>query len=176
MKHKIKVKHKPFSKFLFLIPFLFSLTLSFFVFVIYKERTLLSINNDLMSYILIWSIIISLILLLMSYLLSPFFIYHFIKNKLKRILYINNFYATNNKNGEVLHSAEFIYWKQNNKLYIQFHPNGLNIANRMNDLQPILETSLKMYVEEVDDSMPNFTLYVLSKNNGGNRIDVSEKW
>ncbi|MCC9865220.1 hypothetical protein HK160_02175, partial [Streptococcus agalactiae] len=57
-----------------------------------------------------------------------------------------------------------------------FHPNGLSVANKMNELQPILETALNLYVEEVDDSKPNFTLYVLSKNNGGNRIDVSEKW
>lgn len=176
MRYKAKIRYKPLSKFIFLIPFIVLFILYFFLFLFYIEKDLLLINNELISYSLVTSIVISFFLLVISYLLSPAFIYLFTRNKLKRVLYINNFYSTNNKNTEILHSAEFIYWKQNNKLYIQFHPNGLNIANRMNDLQPILETALKMYIEEVDDSMPNFTLYVLSKNNGGNRIDVSEKW
>ncbi|GAB6671069.1 hypothetical protein BOVMAS25_15170 [Streptococcus uberis] len=98
------------------------------------------------------------------------------KSKLKHIIYNNNFYSKNDNSKEISKSSFFLFYKKNNKLFLEFHPNGLSVANRMNDLQPIIETALRMYIEEIDDSKPNYTLYVLSKDNGGNRIDVSNKW
>lgn len=108
--------------------------------------------------------------------MSSFNIFAKTKRKLREIIFVNNFYSMNGKTNEIVQSAMFIYCYKNDKLYIEFHPNGLKCANKMNELQPILETALKMFVEEIDESKPNFTTYVLSKNNGGKRIDVSEKW
>lgn len=108
--------------------------------------------------------------------MSSFNIFVKTKRKLREIIFVNNFYSINDNTNEIVQSAIFIYYYKNDKLCIEFHPNGLKCASKMNELQPILETALNMFVEEIDDSRPNFTTYVLTKNNGGNRIDVTKKW
>lgn len=122
------------------------------------------------------SIYFLLFCLFISISFSPFFKFCSTRKRLKKILFTNSFFSLNDATGEIIQSSEFMYYKKNNKLFVEFHPNGLKNAKQMNDLQPILETALKLYVEEVDDSKPNFTTYVMSHDNGGNRIDVSTKW
>ena len=46
----------------------------------------------------------------------------------------------------------------------------------MDDLSRILETKLNLPCEEIDNSSPSHTTYVMRKNNEENRINVSEKW
>lgn len=177
MKHKAIIHFIPLTKFVYLIPLL----LGMIPLICYKLITQIykildgSYTNVNFNNFLFWSIVFFIASILISILLF-FKKKYSLKSKLKQIIYNNNFYSKNDNVKEISKSSFFLFYKKDSKLFLEFHPSGLSVANRMNDLQPILETSLKMYVEEVDDSMPNFTLYVLSKNNGGNRIDVSEKW
>lgn len=101
-----------------------------------------------------------------------------ISSQLKDIIYTNHWYKSIDENGmeKIITSAYFKYRFDNDKLFLSFFPNGLPISNQMNEIQAILETLLNMYVEEIDNSKPNHTLYILSKDNGGKRIDVSQKW
>ncbi|MCK1213513.1 hypothetical protein [Streptococcus uberis] len=177
MKHKAIIHFIPLSKFVYLIPFL----LGMIPLICYKLITQIykildgSYTNVNFNNFLFWSIVFFIASILFSILLF-FKKKYSLKSKLKQIIYNNNFYSKNDNVKEISKSSFFLFYKKDSKLFLEFHPNGLNVANRMNDLQPIIETALRMYVEEIDDSKPNYTLYVLSKDNGGNRIDVSNKW
>lgn len=176
MKYKVKLRRKPLSKWLFLVPALLSIVPSVLLYSVYKVTDILKFQTDLLLNTLPFALVFFLICLSISYLMSPINKIGKTRKELKKILFTNNFYSVNDSTNEIIESATFIYYNRNNKLFLEFHPNGLKCANKMNELQPLLETALKMYVEEIDDSLPNFTLYILSKNNGGNRINVSEKW
>lgn len=162
---------------MYLIPFL----LGMIPLICYKLITQIykildgSYTNVNFNNFLFWSIVFFIASILFSILLF-FKKKYSLKSKLKQIIYNNNFYSKNDNVKEISKSSFFLFYKKDSKLFLEFHPNGLSVANRMNDLQPIIETALRMYVEEIDDSKPNYTLYVLSKDNGGNRIDVSNKW
>lgn len=129
--------------------------------------------------ILPWSLFVfcTIISLLLSKSLFPSK-HQIISTQLKDTIYTNHWYKSINENGveKIISSAYFKYRFDKDKLFISFFPNGLPISNQMNELQPILETLLNMYVEDTDNSKPNHTLYILSKDNGGKRIDVSQRW
>lgn len=177
MKRKAIIHFIPLSKFVYLIPIL----LGTIPLIIYKLITQMykivnvSHTNVFFNNFLLWSFVFLIASILFSIILFLKKKYS-LKSKLKHIIYNNNFYSKNDNSKEISKSSFFLFYKKNNKLFLEFHPNGLSVANRMNDLQPIIETALRMYIEEIDDSKPNYTLYVLSKDNGGNRIDVSNKW
>lgn len=176
MRHKIKLRRKPPSKWLFVLPLLSAVASVVFLYAVLKASDIFNININISLYILLLLIAFDTICILTSYLLSPLNVFVKTKRKLREVLFVNHFYSVNDSTNEIVQSAMFIYYYKNDKLYIEFHPHGLKCANKMNELQPILETALQMFVEEIDDSKPNFTTYILSKNNGGKRIDVSQKW
>lgn len=176
MRHKVKLRRKPLSKWLFVAPLLIAVASVVFLYAVLKASDIFNININISPFILLLLITFDIICIVTSYLISSFNIFSKTKRKLREVIFVNNFYSMNEKTNEIVQSAMFIYCYKNDKLFIEFHPNGLKCANKMNELQPILETALKMFVEEINDSKPNFTTYVLSKNNGGNRIDVSQKW
>lgn len=176
MRHKVKLRRKPLSKWLFLLPLFIAATSIIFLYTVIKASDIFNINININPIIVLFLIVLDMLCILTSYLTSSFNIFVKTKRKLRKILFVNNFYSVNDSTNEIVQSAMFIYCYKNNKLYIEFHPNGLKCASKMNELQPILETALNMFVEEIDDSRPNFTTYVLAKNNGGNRIDVTKKW
>ena len=176
MRHKIKLRRKPPSKWLFLFPLFLVVTSGVFLYTTVKTSDIFNININISPVIILFLIVFDMLCIVISYLLSSFNIFAKTKRKLREVLFVNNFYSVNDNTNEIVQSAMFIYYYRNNKFYVEFHPNGLKCANKMNELQPILETALKMFVEEIDDSKPNFTTYVLLKNNGGKRIDVSQKW
>lgn len=177
MKHKAIIHIIPLSKFVYLITVLLGMIpLISYTLITQIYKILNGSNaNDNFNNFLFWSIVFLIVSILFSIILFLKKQYS-LKSKLKQIIFNNNFYSKNEHVREISKSSYFLFYKKNSKLFLEFHPNGLSVANKMNELQPILETALNLYVEEVDDSKPNFTLYVLSKNNGGNRIDVSEKW
>lgn len=176
MRHKVKLRRKPLSKWLFVTPLLIGVASVVFLYAVLKASDIFNININISPVIILFLIVFDMLCIVTSYLISSFNIFSKTKRKIREILFVNHFYSVNDSTNEIVQSAMFIYYYRNNKFYVEFHPNGLKCANKMNELQPILETALKMFVEEIDDSKPNFTTYVLLKNNGGKRIDVSQKW
>lgn len=176
MRHKVKLTRKPLSKWIFLFPIIIVLISFVLLYLCFQLAIILQVQTEIILHTIPFIIVFNCICLLISYLISPICNFGRIRKKLKKVLFTNKFFSVNDYTNEIIESASFIYFWKNNKLFVEFHPNGLKCANKMNELQPLLETALKMYVEEIDDSLPNFTLYILSKNNGGNRINVSEKW
>lgn len=176
MKKRVKLRRKPLSKWIFLFPALLGSIPVLLIILHNHIKQIFNPTYQLPREIFRFSMYFLLFSLFISICFSPILQFHSTRKRLKKILFTNSFFSINDTTGEVIQSSEFVYYKKNNKLFVEFHPNGLKNAKQMNDLQPILETALKLYVEEVDDSKPNFTTYVMSHDNGGNRIDVSTKW
>lgn len=176
MKTRVKLRRKPLTKWIFLFPALLGF-IPILLIILHKQiNQIFKPSYQVTEVIYRTSIYFFLFCLFISICFSPILKLWTTRNRLKKILFTNSFYSMNELTGEIIHSSEFVYYRNNNKLFVEFHPNGLKNAKQMNDLQPILETALKLYVEEVDDSKPNFTTYVMSHDNGGTRIDVSTKW
>lgn len=98
-----------------------------------------------------------------------------IKNSLRKIIEINDFYYENRELNKITLSLKFkFYWIQNN-LYIEVYPNGGKFTKKMNELTPIFETSLNMTVLSVQDDFANHTTYILS-NSINKYIDVTNQW
>ncbi|WP_350017687.1 hypothetical protein [Streptococcus jiangjianxini] len=176
MKKRVKLRRKPLTKWIFLLPLLLGLIPILLIILHNQIKQIFNPSYQVSEELYRISVYILLFCLLISICFSPFLRFWTTRHQLKKILFTNNYFSVNDTTGEVIYSSEFVYYKKNNKLFVEFHPNGLKNAKQMNDLQPILETALKLYVEEVDDSKPSFTTYVMSYDNGGNRIDVSSKW
>lgn len=102
-----------------------------------------------------------------------------IAHTLNELLLQNGYYKldpTDEEQKKVLVSAYFTFTIHENSVEISFYPDGLPISNNMDDLSRILETKLNLPCEEIDNSSPSHTTYVMRKNNEENRINVSEKW
>lgn len=102
-----------------------------------------------------------------------------IAHTLNELLLQNTYYKldpTDEEQKKVLVSAYFTFTIHENSVEISFYPDGLPISNNMDDLARILETKLNLPCEEIDNSSPSHTTYVMRKNNEENRINVSEKW
>lgn len=101
-----------------------------------------------------------------------------IELKLQQLLIINKWYikALNDDADTVLHSAFFIFWQEENLLYVSFHPNGLPISNQMDDITRILETSLNLTCESKELSSPSFTTYIFELSQSNNILDMTDKW
>ncbi|MFS5615467.1 hypothetical protein V2V46_07695 [Streptococcus agalactiae] len=97
---------------------------------------------------------------------------------LQQLLIINKWFIEdlNNNDNYVLHSAFFIFWRVENILYVSFYPNGLSIANQMDDITRILETSLNLSCESKDFSSPSCTTYIFEMSHSKNVLNMTEKW
>lgn len=98
-----------------------------------------------------------------------------IKNKLKQIIEIDQFYYENKDLNKITLSMLIkFYWLENN-LYLEVYPNGGKYTHKMNELTEIFQTSLNLTVISVQDDFANHTTYILSKETD-NYIDSTNEW
>ncbi|WP_175062695.1 hypothetical protein [Streptococcus salivarius] len=150
----------------------------------------LALNYSLTNYLslkLPWYFMPTLIVLSIVLILMDIFVMDLvlitekqkIAHTLNELLLQNTYYKldpTDEEQKKVLVSAYFTFTIHENSVEISFYPDGLPISNNMDDLARILETKLNLPCEEIDNSSPSHTTYVMRKNNEENRINVSEKW
>ncbi|MBQ5153738.1 hypothetical protein D6861_010690 [Macrococcoides caseolyticum] len=152
-KTRLHFKRKSFLRYL-IIPIL--------IFIIYG--TMKYFNNHLDDMIIFknkipdmyFTIIIcaGLISLFIIWLLSPIspFKSQRMRLKLKDIIEINKFYYLGENTTRIRNSMGFVYWWEDNRFYLKVYPFGGKWTAKTNELTEILESSINMILETVDDA------------------------
>lgn len=98
-----------------------------------------------------------------------------LKNLLRKIIEVNNFYYENKELNKITLSMKFKFFWSDNHLYIEVYPCGGKFTKQMNELTSIFETALNMNVLSVQDDFANHTTYILSSSNV-NPINATDEW
>lgn len=175
-KTRLHFKRKSFLRYL-IIPIL--------IFIIYGTMKYFNNNideiiifkNKIPEIYLSITICAGLLSLLIIWILSPIspFKSQRMRLKLKDIIEINKFYYLGENTTRIRNSMGFVYWWEDNRFYLKVYPFGGKWTAKTNELTEILESSINMILETVDDAEPNFTLYVFNTERI-DRIDATKKW
>ncbi|WP_146550813.1 hypothetical protein [Rummeliibacillus suwonensis] len=98
-----------------------------------------------------------------------------IKNLLRKIIEVNNFYYENKELNKIILSMKIQFCWKDDYLYVEVYPNGGKFTKQMNELTSIFETALNMTVLSVQDDFADHTTYILTTTNL-NPIDANDAW
>lgn len=173
---RLHYKRKSFFRYLLIPLLIFIIYGSMKYFNNHIDETII-FKNKIPDIFLLITVCLGLLALLLIWLLSPIspFKSQIMRHKLKDIIEINKLYYLGDNTTRIRISMVFVYWWDNNRVYIRVYPHGGKWTSKTNELTEILESSLNMILETVDDTEPNFTLYVFNTERIG-RIDATKKW
>jgi len=97
------------------------------------------------------------------------------KNSLKTIIEVNNFYYENTELSKIILSMVIKFYQLDNKLYLEVYPNGGQFTHKMNELTSTFQTALNMTVIAVQDDYADHTTYILT-NKSSLPINASSNW
>lgn len=121
----------------------------------------LFINNTKIELIVIITFVSLFVLMIVTSKFSPIKTLK-IRAKLKEVIKHNKLYVRNENSKFISHSLLFKVWKQNDLLYIEAHPRGIDLIHKLERMGKVIETSINLPLLDAMNNKPDCYTYTFS--------------